>query len=271
MNAPRKKMTLTTSFLRGFWNVASWIGMRRLGDSLKQWRPDAYGDTLFYFERECGNAPALVVALTIDDGLCRSQDAGKSMVNAVLQVLKEYEAHATFFVCSDYTHEEDARKILQAGHEFGNHLGSDQVGYYCNLEEAAFRAELLATNTKIQSSLQDPQLPGSLTSKSVTWFRAPQGQLTPTMARVLKEEGFKSVLGDCYCDDWAFAEQNGSTTNIVAPAMLSQVLDGSIAILHMPERGFRESTLDAIREFLEGCRQRGIRCVSLTELTRELR
>lgn len=83
-----------------------------------------------------------------------------------------------------------------------------------------------------------------------------RGLLTETMQQVLIEEGnMRHVLGDCYCDDWRFAadvdgetvsaEQRKQHMKHVADLMLSQVQPGSIAILHMPERGFREGTLDA--------------------------
>ena len=88
--------------------------------------------------------------------------------------------------------------------------------------------------------------------------------MTRYMAEVVKEEGMTHVLGDCYCDDWCFAEaQDGvhprggadeqahasdpaetkERQSPVANLMLKQVHagGGSILILHMPQQGFWEA------------------------------
>jgi hypothetical protein len=49
--------------------------------------------------------------------------------------------------------------------------------------------------------------------------------------------------------------------------MLKQLQPGgSIAIFHMPQRGFREASLEALRAFLEGSKRRNMRCIKLTEM-----
>jgi peptidoglycan/xylan/chitin deacetylase (PgdA/CDA1 family) len=277
-NSSILKMTVTTTFLRSFWSLATRIGMRRLGTLLKRWYPSAYGDTIFYFDADGVDG---YVALTIDDGLCRGEDPSKnSMVQNVHELLHSYQAHATFFVCTEYTAAAAARDqalvLLQDGHELGNHLAEDRSGYYCHLSKADFQNELLQANQRIQDISIGSTSTSTATSSSAypappRWFRAPQGRMTSVMCQVLQEQGMTHVLGDCYCDDWAFAEHDGGggeyTRGVVAPLMLSQVQpSGSIAIFHMPERGFREASLGALQEFLEGCRQRNLQCISLTEM-----
>ena len=46
----------------------------------------------------------------------------------------------------------------------------------------------------------------------------------------------------------------------------AQVQDGSIIIMHMPERGFREHTLAAMAQLLAGLSERGLHVVTLSEL-----
>merc|ERR1712232_1058523 len=82
------------------------------------------------------------------------------------------------------------------------------------------------------------------------------------------------VLGDCYCDDWKFAQDSDTfmevdgdvggsyisnkgdigraTMRSLGKLMLTQAQPGSIAIFHMPERGFREGTIHTLEEFLRG-------------------
>ena len=45
-----------------------------------------------------------------------------------------------------------------------------------------------------------------------------------------------------------------------------QVTSGSIIVLHMPEKGFREHTLKEMELLLEGLKKRGLRSVTLTRL-----
>ena len=264
---------MQASVIHAFWSLVTRIGTRRMGNVLKAWYPSAYGDSIFYFEYDKGAADDQCIALTIDDGLVRGKNANDgpqsssaSMVHAVCELLRTHQARATFFVCTDYTTDkEQAKLILDEGHELGNHLKEDKSGYYCNLSEDDFRTELDESNKLLWKVVSrgdddDDNVP------RIAWFRAPQGIMSQAMCRVLREQTMKNIMGDCYCDDWAFAEKVGSTSQVVAPLMLKQVQAGSIAIFHMPQRGFRETTLDAMREFLEGIQQRKLKCVTVSEM-----
>lgn len=154
-------------------------------------------------------------------------------------------------------------------YEFGNHLKEDKSGFYYKLDEEEFATELDESNEILQQALRGTVNNGTGTSPvvpTIQWFRAPQGVMSPAMCQVLRDRQMIHVLGDCYCDDWAFAEKLGSTMQLVAPLMLKQVQSGSIAIFHMPQRGFRETTFNALEEFLEGLKERNLRAVTLTEL-----
>lgn len=253
---------LAAVLARAFWTSASWtIGTRRLVGCLRRALPSAYGDTLFYFG---GDVPPLrsddadeVVALTIDDAFVRG-DASCSMVKEVLDLLAAHDATATFFACTEYTTSEDARSVVEAGHEVGNHLHADRSMHYPRLSTEDFREALRETNRALEEAC----------GVRPRWFRAPQGIMTTSMAAAVEAEGMTHVLCDGYCDDWIFAE-NGNA-GAVAPIMLRQVRAGSIALLHMPERGFREAGLRALSELLEGLRERGTRCVSVSRMV-ELR
>ena len=89
------------------------------------------------------------------------------------------------------------------------------------------------------------------------------------------------------CDDWCFAEEadplfdateeeiaqnpklkqrREAKMKQVAKLMLSQAKQGSVAIIHMPEKGFRQGNLLALEYFLQGIRKRGWSCINLTEM-----
>ena len=47
--------------------------------------------------------------------------------------------------------------------------------------------------------------------------------------------------------------------------MLQQCRPGSVLILHMPEKGFREHELTVLEQVLSGLSARGLRCATLSE------
>ena len=235
-------------FVKFVWSTATFIGMRRLC----AWLPkSAYGDTVCYFSGESAKG---FVALTIDDGLCRN-GASRSMADEVVTLLRRHSAHATFFVCTKYLEgcEVQAQTLVANGHELGNHMGEDLNFVYPKMEPSQFDAALADASASIERTA-----PGA----KVRWFRAPQGVLTASMAEAVSRQGLKHALGDCYSDDWAL-EHNAK---FVARTLLKQATDGSILILHMPERGFREHTFKVLKLVLQGLEERNLKPVTLSEL-----
>jgi len=83
------------------------------------------------------------------------------------------------------------------------------------------------------------------------------------MQRVLARRGFLHTLSDCYANDpWI------SDAAYISKTLLANAVDGSILVIHAPERGFREYNLKALRLALEGLRERGLKAVTLGELHR---
>jgi len=151
------------SFVKLWWGtLCRPIGTRNVckaGRKLKS----SMRDTTFYYSEDQYPAVAGHVALTIDDGLCRN-GAENCLAEEVMALLEEYEAKATFFLCSDYVVgpcEDSAKKMLAAGHEFGNHMPKD--GEYMSLDEDAFEAEFLKTAAVLDALIGEPG--------KVRWFR----------------------------------------------------------------------------------------------------
>ena len=236
------------------WSSLTLVGLRRLEPLL----PRSYGETTFYF-KDLADAPC--VALTIDDGLSRG-GADASWVARVQALLKRHNAHATFFVCSQYLEgvEAEAARLVADGHELGNHLEADMHMHYHRLSEADFAAALARTTAQLEAV-------EGVGAGCVRWFRAPQAVLTARMARVVAAQGLQSALGDVYCDDWAMAR----SPRYVSRTMLRQVKHGSVCIAHMPEANFREHTLASLEGLLDGLSARGIACLTLSEMEERAR
>merc|ERR1719183_184297 len=82
------------------------------------------------------------------------------------------------------------------------------------------------------------------------------------MKRAVESLGMQHALGDCYCDDYHYQDPEW-----IAETLLNQVRDGSVIIMHMPERGYREHTFKALQLLLRGLSARGLRSVTLSHLT----
>ena len=231
--------------IKMLWSSLSFIGVRNVCKAV----PSQYKDTTFYFE-----GISDTVALTIDDGLSRG-GMETSMVDDVRQLLAEYEAKATFFVCTKYLAgvEGAAASLVRDGHEFGNHLGEDLQFVYHKMPKEQINSELASATAAIEALPGEPR---------VRWFRAPQGMMSTAMAEAVEEQKLQHALGDSYCDDWAL-ENN---VQFAVRTLVQQAAGGSIIILHMPERGFREHTYEILQQLLAGLRAKRLRCVTLSEL-----
>mmetsp|Transcript_143812 Transcript_143812/g.459516 ORF Transcript_143812/g.459516 Transcript_143812/m.459516 type:complete len:690 (+) Transcript_143812:69-2138(+) len=83
------------------------------------------------------------IALTIDDAPCHVSDPACCMLKEVKELLEEFHAKATFFLCTDFVpgHEDDLVALLQDGHEVANHGGADRS--YSGDSEEDFEEQFL--------------------------------------------------------------------------------------------------------------------------------
>lgn len=259
-------------------------------------------NTVCHYDVEVNPGVRGFVALTIDDAPCRHRSSSKCMARAVQGLLAEYDAKATFFLCSDHVpgHENELVRLLLEGHEIANHCPRDR-SYYFDTEEdfdsALMNAEGVCQDLRSEAAAKAKPRPhaescsaccgrcqtplvgrptaadcASCSPKATDapvepppppkkWFRAPQGSLSAAMGAVLERRGFAHVLCDAYANDpWI------SDPEFIAGTLLDLVQDGSIIVVHMPERGFREYTFEAIRLTLAGLAERQLRSVTLSVL-----
>mmetsp|Transcript_17455 Transcript_17455/g.37839 ORF Transcript_17455/g.37839 Transcript_17455/m.37839 type:complete len:348 (-) Transcript_17455:83-1126(-) len=260
-NRPMKILdAINVSLHKSLWWTLTRIGTRNIISAVRFLLP-WYRDTIFYFRPPQAVSAEKLIALTIDDGLSRG-GSNTSMVDEVMSILECYNARATFFVCSDYCSVDDRIKkatrdlVLVHGHEIGNHMVEDRSGYYSRLSEVDFREQYESANLILTE----------LARENVCWFRAPQGVFTPTMRRVISSSDIPAshVLGDVFCDDWALACKD---SRFVCDTMVRQATEGSIAIVHMPERGSdREACLKVLESFLQAMTDRGYKVVSISQM-----
>src|SRR4051812_25521270 len=187
---------------------------------------------------------AHAVAFTFDDG----PDGGHT--DAILDVLKANDAHATFFFVSSHVPGNEAllARLVAQGQEIGNH--TTRVEPSIRLSPAAFDA-----------SLRDA---GAVLSRfgQVRWVRPGSAWYNRTMLGTIQRAGYRCALGSVY----PFDPQLRSPV-IASAYILANVQPGAIVILHERDaRGPR--TVATLKRVLPVLRSRGYRILTLSELAR---
>ena len=233
----------------------------------KPWTPGLYRATLTFVD-EAGNRSVLRPLLVRDYHPCRASvtysvkgagkrvaltfdDGGPAWVWArMLDTLKAYRMHATFFVIGPYVRAEPrvARRAAKEGHGIGSHAWSHSPS--TRLGYAGVRRELIASEAPWWRAAK---------VSPVGWFRPPYGDHNATTVAAAGSAGFAHVvMWDVDPGDW-----RGYGAGTIAANTLSHVHSGAIIGLHV-----RTSTMAALPTILRGLRARGYTSVSLPELFR---
>ena len=184
-----------------------------------------------------------VVALTIDDG---PDPCGSPRI---LDVLNEYDAHATFFLISEHIpgNEVFVERMVAEGHELGNHLTADEPSIALSNEE--FERELLEADQVLTEYVDD-----------VRWLRPGSGWYNDSMLSTIKAHGYQCALGNVYPYDPQI-----SIYWFSAYYVLGNVKPGSVIVLHdYNRRGGR--TTKALEIILPKLTEWGYKVVTLSEL-----
>lgn len=104
---------------------------------------------------------------------------------------------------------------------------------------------------------------GWICPRTPRWFRAPHADASPGMYKVLRKYGFNNVLCDSFANDTVIADPEFIATTLFSMISLE---GGSIVVIHIPEKGFREYNLDALKLLLQKIKEAELRVTSLTNL-----
>lgn len=191
-----------------------------------------------------------VIALTFDDG------PNPNYTPKILDLLKEYQARATFFVTGTQVkkYPQIAKRQVLEGHELGNHtyghpkmsaLGAQQIV-----------KELIRTEQAIVAATgkQPPRL-----------FRPPGGYLDPVLVTGARQAGYTTVLWSFHQDtqDW-----NRPGVSKIVNKVVHSARRGDIVLLH-DHGGNRSQTVRALKRILPELQKRGYRFVTVSELLHE--
>lgn len=148
--------------------------------------------------------------LTFDDG------PHPTITPWVLEILKQYNARATFFCVGDNVRKypEIYAQILREGHHTGNHTFNHLNGW--KSEKSNYLANIEACSELVESNL----------------FRPPYGKISPAQVLHLKRQNYKVIMWSILSRDFEVGlDQEESLATLKA---LSK--DGSIVLFHDSEK-----------------------------------
>lgn len=183
------------------------------------------------------------IYLTFDDGPV------PEVTPWVLELLKKYDAKATFFCIGDNVkkHPDVFRQVLASGHLIGNHTFNHIKGWKTNNSD--YIENTLKAENLINELVNEEKRKKTLNSELLTLnlerpehgrranyklFRPPYGQIKNSQASKLVKKGFKIVMWDVVSGDYE-AEFSASQCydNVVDNAEA-----GSTIVFHDSEKAF---------------------------------
>ncbi|WP_443074070.1 polysaccharide deacetylase family protein [Streptomyces sp. NBC_01456] len=171
------------------------------------------------------------------------------LARALLGEAERAGARVTVLAIGDWLDEQPAmaRRVLDGGHELGNHTMHHRN--ICALPAAEAYAEISQCADRLRA----------LTGTIGSWFRPSQAQRAPELVtRLARKAGYPHVLS--YDVDSLDANDPGAPA--VRRTVLDSVAPGSVVSLHLGHAG----TVAALPPILDGLRRRGLRAVTTTEL-----
>ena len=172
---------------------------------------------------------------------------GADKTQGIMDILKEYNANATFFLVGFWTdkYPELVKKIDEQGFEIGTH--SKTHPDMTKLSRDAMKQELVSSIELIENII----------SKKVELFRPPYGAYNNTLLDVSEECGVIPIQWDVDSLDW-----KGISAQQITERIISNVKNGSIILCHNNS----DYILDALPMVLDRLHKKGYKVTSVGEL-----
>ena len=157
-----------------------------------------------------------VIYLTFDDG------PTPLITNWALDVLKQYDAKATFFCIGKNVDEHPSifKRILTENHSIGNHTHNHLKGW--KTKTANYLANVDEAQRTINSQIINQQ------STITNLFRPPYGQIKPKQAKQLMHLGYKIIMWKVLSVDWDASVSNKKCLENI----INNTVSGDIVVFH---------------------------------------
>ncbi|MDX2776527.1 polysaccharide deacetylase family protein [Streptomyces caniscabiei] len=185
-----------------------------------------------------------MIALTFDDG------PGK-YTERVLDALRQYRAHGTFFVLGQQVGGRAGvvKRMADEGHEIGNHSW-----------DHALLPPL--THDQLQREINDTQqaVKDATGGYTPVLMRPPYGALSPGIVTFLHSQGLKEALWNADTEDWL----HKGDSRTVYDAIMGAAGDGRVILLH----DIHSASVEAVERAIPELVKQGYQLVTMTQLER---
>ena len=191
-----------------------------------------------------GNADDKILYLTFDNGY------ENGYTEKVLDILKEEQVPATFFVTGHYlrTAEKIAKRMVDEGHIIGNHSWSHPDLTEVSDEKLRRELELVEEET---ARITDQEY--------MVYLRPPRGIISERTLKLAKEEGYTHVLWSLAFKDWNIKAQKGAS--YAYDSIMKQVHPGAVILLHTVSK----DNADALKKVIKDLKKDGYEFKSLDD------
>lgn len=202
--------------------------------------------------------PTKKIAITFDDG------PSTANTNAILDLLEQYNAKATFFVCGERLNSSTQsilKRTITLGCEIGNHTVSHK--YLTEISEEEILKEIQDTNKKISQY--------SGTDYKCIFYRPPGGFINRSVMETLYNNGISmySIMWSSDSLDWQYQSRYNkgeiSRDEAVQGAfdtIVKETTDGTVILMH----DIHGITVDVLKLVLEKYTAEGYTFVTVSEL-----
>lgn len=174
---------------------------------------------------------------------------GNEDTQEILDILEKHQVKTTFFMTGGWVkaYQEDVKRILEAGHDLGNHSENHKQMSELSAEEC--RKEIMETHDRVKK----------LTGYEMTLFRPPYGDYNNTVIKTVYACGYFPVQWNVDSLDW----KNYGTEDIIRRVTQSETLgNGAIILCHNGGK----YTAQALDGLLTGLKERGYELVPVSQL-----
>lgn len=183
------------------------------------------------------------VALTIN------VDWGEDVLPSMLEVLKENDVKATFFIAGRFAEKfpDIVKDIVKEGHEIGNHGYSHPHPDQLSLEEN--KDEILKTHNILKE----------FTEEDINLFAPPYGERGQNCLDASKELDYKTILWTADTVDWQ--EPAPSVDTLVERVTGEKLTNGAIILMHP-----KEHTVEALPQIIQTIEKKGYKLKTVSEI-----
>ncbi len=191
----------------------------------------------------CVDRQDKVVALTFDAAW------GNEDTQKILDILEKHNVKVTFFATGGWveTYPDDVKRIIEAGHAFGNH--SENHKFMTKLSDEQKEQELMKVHNKVKA----------LTGYEMCLFRPPYGDYNDSVVKVAGSLGYYTIQWSVDSLDW----KDYGVDSIVKTVTQHKNLDnGAIILMHNGAK----YTADALDSIITSLKEQGYSFVTVAQL-----